>query len=208
MSSFPPRRGLSLARVSGSVPCFSWVKSVNRLIFCGVSFFAAARKPCPIGRMTTRGAVSGGAPTSQQHLYPTIHDQLDRFETTLNNELCDLEQMGVGRHSPLGFNDSESDIDPPISGTSQRRLLLELQGAVSAVPLAAKNRRIPTGLHTEKESSSRRQNVRPPSGRGRGGGGRGRNQIKAQSTSKGEFDNKDKPCHELPLESFPFHLRY
>ena len=167
-----------------------------------------------IGRMTTRGAVSGGAPTSQQHLYPTIHDQLDRFETTLNNELSDLEQMGVGRHSPLGFNDSESDIDLPVSGTSQHRLLLELQGAVSAVIpplnllLAAKNRRIPTGLHTEKESSSRRQNIRPPSGRGRGGRGRGRNQIRAQSTSKGEFDNKDKPSHELPLESFPFHLRY
>ena len=171
--------------------------------------------PCPYWSMTTRGAVSGGAPTSQQHLYPTIHDQLDRFETTLNNELSDLEQMGVGRHSPLGFNDSESDIDLPVSGTSQHRLLLELQGAVSAVaipplnlPLAAKNRRIPTGLHTEKESSSRRQNIRPPSGRGRGGRGRGRNQIRAQSTSKGEFDNKDKPSHELPLESFPFHLRY
>ena len=175
----------------------------------------------PIGRMTSRGAVSGGAiggscDSSDDKSSGAIRDQLDRFETTLNNELFDLEHyLGVGRHSPLGFNDSESDIDPPISGTSQHRLLLELQGAVSAVaipplnlPLAAKNRRLPTGLHTEKLSSSRRQNVRPPSGRGRGGRGRGRNKIRAQSTSKGEFDNKDKPSQELPLESFPFHLRY
>jgi hypothetical protein len=174
--------------------------------------------------MTSKGAVGGGAingscdkDDKSSGARNTIHDQLDRFETTLNTELRDLEQMGVGRHSPLGFNDFECDIDTPITGTSQHRLLMELQGAVATaaipplnLPLAAKNRRIPppTGLHTEKLSSSRRQNVRAPSGRGRGGKGRGRNQIKAQSTSKGKFDSKDQPSHELPLKLFPFHLRY
>ena len=172
--------------------------------------------------MTSKGAVGGGAidgscdnDDKSRGARNTIHDQLDRFETTLNTELRDLEQMGVGRHSPIGFNDSECDIDTPITGTSHHRLLIELQGAVATVaippfnpPLAAKHRQIspPTGLHTEKLSSSRRQNVRPPSGRGRGG--RGRNQIRAQSTSKGKFDSKDQPSHELPLKLFPFNLRY
>jgi hypothetical protein len=174
--------------------------------------------------MTSKGAVGGGVidgscdnDDKSSGARNTIHDQLDQFETTLNTELRDLEQMGVGRHSPLGFHDSECDIDTPITGTSQHRLLMELQGAVAIVaippfnpPLAAKHRRIPlpTSLHTEKESSSRRLNVRPPSGRGRGGRGRGRNQIRAQSTSKGKFDSKDQPSHELPLKLFPFHLRY
>jgi hypothetical protein len=174
--------------------------------------------------MMSKGAVGGGVidgscdnDDKSSGARNTIHDQLDQFETTLNTELRDLEQMGVGRHSPLGFHDSECDIDTPITGTSQHRLLMELQGAVAIVaippfnpPLAAKHRRIPlpTSLHTEKESSSRRLNVRPPSGRGRGGRGRGRNQIRAQSTSKGKFDSKDQPSHELPLKLFPFHLRY
>lgn len=59
----------------------------------------------------------------------TIHDQLDQFESTLNTELRDLELMGVGRQSPLGF---------------------KLQGAT---PFVAKNIRIPptTTLHTAKD---------------------------------------------------------
>jgi hypothetical protein len=91
----------------------------------------------------------------------TIHDQLDRFESALNTELRDLELMGVGRQSPLGFNNFESDIDPPMTGTSQHRLLMELQGAVTtaATPslnalFVAKNIRIPpttTTLHTAKD---------------------------------------------------------
>jgi len=56
----------------------------------------------------------------------TIYDQLDQFESTLNTVLRDLELMGVGRQSPLGF---------------------KLQGAVTTAA------RIPptTTLHTAKD---------------------------------------------------------